>query len=87
MIRRESMTDINKELDEIKTRLNKLESQMMFLHRSLGIVLQEIPKIDPSARVIDLLKKGDKMRAIKVFREETGASLKDAKTYIESLQY
>jgi ribosomal protein L7/L12 len=81
-----SMTDIDKELNEIKARLSKLESQITFLHRSLGIESQELPKIIPSTQVINLLNKGDKVGAIRAFREETGAGLKDAKMYIESIQ-
>lgn len=79
------MSDINKEITEIKTRLEKLESRLSFLYRSLGITTQEVPDWHASPALLELVKKGDKIAAIKAFREETGASLKDAKDFIESL--
>jgi ribosomal protein L7/L12 len=60
---------------------------MVYLFRTLGITTQEAPKLPASANVMEFLRKGDKNGAIRAFREETGSSLKDAKTFIESLQY
>jgi ribosomal protein L7/L12 len=70
---------------EIKARLEKLEARMTFLYRSLGLTSEEAPKSNASPRVIELLRQGDKTGAIRAFREETGAGLKDAKNYVESL--
>jgi ribosomal protein L7/L12 len=80
------MSSNDKELEELRIRVEKLESQMVYFLRTLGITTQEAPKIPASANVIELIRKGDKNGAIRSFREETGASLKDAKTFIESLQ-
>ncbi len=79
------MSDINKEMAAIKTRLEKIEAQLGFLFRSLGITAGEAPAGRASAAVLELVARGDKIAAIKAFREETGASLKDAKEFIESL--
>jgi len=79
------MTDIKQEIIEIKARLDKLESRLGFLYRSLGVTAQEVPAWQASPALLELLRKGDKIAAIKAFREETGASLKDAKEFIESL--
>jgi len=79
------MADLNREIAEIKTRLEKIESQLGFLFRSLGITAGAAPAGRASAAVLELAAKGDKIAAIKAFREETGASLKDAKNFIESL--
>ena len=38
-----------------------------------------------AAQVIELLRQGDKAGAMKAFMHENGASLKDAKNFIESL--
>ncbi|MDD8013529.1 MAG: hypothetical protein PHX05_08640 [Acidobacteriota bacterium] len=81
----EKISDINKEITGIKARLEKIEAQLGFLFRSLGITAGEAPAGRASAAVMDLAAKGDKIAAIKAFREETGASLKDAKEFIESL--
>ncbi len=43
------------------------------------------PSSDASEEVMELLLTGRKIEAIKVYRRETGASLKDAKEFIESL--
>lgn len=79
------MSDINKEIAGIKARLEKIEAQLGFLFRSLGITTREAPAGRASATVQELAAKGDKIAAIRAFREETGASLKDAKEFIESL--
>ena len=79
------MSDINKEIAGIKARLEKIEAQLAFMFRSLGITTGEAPAGRASAAVLELAAKGDKIAAIKAFREETGASLKDAKEFIESL--
>lgn len=79
------MPEINKEIAEIKARLEKLEAKLSFLYRSLGITAQEAPGWHASPALLELVKKGDKITAIKAFREETGASLKDAKDFVESL--
>jgi ribosomal protein L7/L12 len=80
------MSDSDREIQDIKTRLEKLETRMSFLFRSLGIMSEEAPTRGASLRVIELVRQGDTLGAIKAFREETGASLKDAKTYVESLE-
>ncbi len=80
------MSSNDKELEEIRIRVEKLKSQMLYLFRNLGIAAQEAPKGQASSRVMELIKIGDKNGAIRAFREETGASLKDAKLFIESLQ-
>jgi len=80
------MSDSQREIQEIRARLEKLEAQMIYLYRSLGMTTNAAPASNASPKVIELVKRGDTLGAIKAFREETGASLKDAKTYIESLE-
>lgn len=91
------MPDLDpQEVAKLRKRVEQLESQMEFLHRRLGISqtgdtpkgetpASELPKWKPSQMVLDLVRKGDKSAAIKIFVKETGASLKDAITYINSL--
>ncbi len=73
------------ETAELRKRIEKLEGRMGFLFRSLGINEDQAPAWKPSPMVLDLLSRGKKNEAIKAFREESGASLKDAKTFIEGL--
>ena len=78
------MGDMNQELEKIKLRLDKLESQMIFLSRRMGIDMQETPKWNISEKISTLMKQGKEIEAIKEFISETGASLKDAKQFIEN---
>ncbi len=81
------MSDSNSEIEAIKARLDRLESQMAFLERRVGIASrEEAPRWQASPRVIELVRKGDKKEAIRAFIDETGASLKDAKNFVESLR-
>ncbi|MDY6830920.1 MAG: hypothetical protein SWC96_03625 [Thermodesulfobacteriota bacterium] len=73
------------DIENLKERVEKLESQMRYLFRNLGIESGEPPSWQPSSKVLELLASGKKIEAIKAFREESGASLKDAKVFIESL--
>ena len=79
------MPSSDKELAELRIRVERLESQMVFLFRNLGITAQDAPEGLASERVLELLAEGDRNGAIRALREETGASLKDAKTLVESL--
>jgi ribosomal protein L7/L12 len=75
----------DREIADLRARLEKLETQMGFLFRRLGISDREAPAGQASAQVIELLRQGDKAGAMKAFMHENGASLKDAKNFIESL--
>lgn len=79
------MTDVKRELDAVRGRLERIEAQLQFLFRRLGITDQDAPAAQASPTVIGLLSRGDKKGAIRAFMEETGAGLKDAKTVIDSL--
>jgi ribosomal protein L7/L12 len=52
----------------------------------MGITTQDAPAAKASAEVIRLLGAGDKKGAMRAFMDETGASLKDAKNFVESLE-
>ena len=77
--------DDKQEIEAIKERIDKLESQMAFLFRRMGIASQEAPNWNVSPKIIEFLKRGDKAAAIRAFMDESGASVKDAKNFIESL--
>lgn len=79
------MADTNREINEIKARVKKVEDQLGYLFRTLGVSSREAPEGQASAAVLELLARGDRIAAIRAYREETGASLKDAKIFIESL--
>lgn len=80
------MPDDAQRIAEMEKRLDRLESQLAYLFRRMGFQSTDVPRWDASPRVLELVKKGDKTGAIRAFIEESGASLKDAKTLIESLR-
>lgn len=58
------------------------------LDRKLDLILEHLgvdPKSGVDSRIIDLMKSGQKIAAIKLYRETTGVGLKEAKDYVESL--
>lgn len=81
------MSDIKQDVAEIKKRLEELESRMSFLFRRLNIGAEEVPNWNASPEIIELMKRGDKVAAIRAFMNETGSSLKDAKNFIEALVF
>ncbi len=58
------------------------------LERKVDLILKHLG-IDPNQgvdeKVMELMKAGRKIEAIKLYREQTGAGLKEAKDYVESL--
>lgn len=85
----------SREMEQLTQRVERLESQMEFLFRRMGISQaretagtaphEQLPKWKPSPAVMSLIEKGDRKGALKQFMQESGASLKDAVEYIDRL--
>ncbi len=58
------------------------------LERKVDLILKHLG-IDPNQgvdeQIMKLLDAGEKIKAIKLYREQTGVGLKEAKDYVESL--
>lgn len=58
------------------------------IERKVDLILSHLG-LDPdqgvNQQVMDLVKAGQTIQAIKLYREQTGAGLKEAKDYVESL--
>jgi ribosomal protein L7/L12 len=80
------VSNVDQEIHELKQRVAKLESQVAFMLRNSGFDYPEPSVVEVSPEVADLVRRGRKTEAIKLFRQETGAGLKDAKRFIESLE-
>ena len=65
------------------TRLGAIERKLNLILANLGI--------DPcqglDAQIVELMKTGQKIQAIKLYREQTGVGLKEAKDYVEGLLF
>ena len=58
------------------------------LERKVDLILKHLG-IDPyqgvDEKIVELMRAGQKIEAIKLYREQTGVGLKEAKDYVESL--
>jgi ribosomal protein L7/L12 len=64
------------------------ERRLARIERQLGLVMErlDIEESDlPMPEVIEQLDQGNKIKAIKLYREQTGAGLAEAKSAVETL--
>jgi ribosomal protein L7/L12 len=80
--------------EDIRSRLNRLEQKVDFLLNELGLTQKaeaSLPVNNPGdslmAEVAALLRQNRKIEAIKVYREQTGVGLKEAKDVIDKMRY
>ena len=68
----------------LRSRINELEDRLKFIYRRLNIDYVE-PNSDPalSPQVQEALRHGNKIEAIKIYRELTGTGLGEAKAVID----
>jgi ribosomal protein L7/L12 len=71
----------------LKSRINELEDRLNFLYRKLNLEYAE-PNSDPilSPQIQEALRRGNKIEAIKIYRELTGVGLAEAKQAVENLE-
>jgi large subunit ribosomal protein L7/L12 len=74
------------EYTALRRRVEKLERLVARLMEEAGLEPDE--ELDPgsSPEIVDLIRRGEKLEAIRLYREKTGVGLKEAKAFIESLQ-
>jgi ribosomal protein L7/L12 len=77
---------LDREVLELRQQVGKLGRQVAFLLDHLGLEYHEEPNAGVSPEIIELVRGGDTMGAINLFRRETGFGLKEAKDFIESLE-
>jgi ribosomal protein L7/L12 len=72
------------EMQLLRSRINELEDRLNFLYRRLNIEYAD-PSSDPviSPQIQDALRRGNKIEAIKIYREITGVGLAEAKQAID----
>ena len=68
----------------LRSRINELEDRLKFIYRTLNIEYVD-PNSDPvlSPQIQDALRRGNKIEAIKIYRELTGVGLAEAKQVID----
>jgi len=72
------------EILALKSRIDELESRLKFIYRRLNIEYVD-PNSDPvlSPQIQEALRRGNKIEAIKIYRELTGVGLAEAKQVID----
>ena len=78
------MTYADYEYVALRRRVEKLERLVTLLAEKVGLECDEKPGPDISS-IEDLVRKGELKEAIRLYQEETGVGLKEAKAFIESL--
>ena len=69
----------------LRARVAELERKLDFLYRKLGIEFFDEPGM-VNTQVMALLKKGNKIEAIKLYRDLTNAGLAEAKHAVERME-
>jgi ribosomal protein L7/L12 len=71
----------------LKARVNELEDKLQFLYRRLNLEYTD-PGSNPAfaPQVLEALRRGNKIEAIKLYRELTGTGLAEAKRAIDELE-
>jgi ribosomal protein L7/L12 len=80
------MTYADYEYVALRRRVEKLERLVTLLVEEVGLECDEKPGPDISSVIKDLVHKDELIEAIKLYREETGVGLKEAKAFVESLK-
>ena len=77
------MTDANVLL--LAEKVAKLERTVAFLLEKLDMTYTDDPSKSTSVGVLNLVKQGNMMAAIQLYRQESGVCLAEAKQFVESL--
>lgn len=73
------------EVASLRQRVAKLERTVEFLLQYLHLNAPDAMDNPVSQELIDLVRRGKKIEAIKLYREQTGLGLKEAKAFIDRL--
>jgi ribosomal protein L7/L12 len=73
------------EVQQLRSRVNELEDRLKVLYRHLNLEYSDDPNSNPmlSPQIQDALRRGNKIEAIKLYREMTGVGLAEAKAVID----
>jgi ribosomal protein L7/L12 len=74
------------DLSKLRARVIKLEGQVNFLYKKLNIEFVPETQITDDPKIIEFIKKGQILEAIKVQRQNTGEGLAEAKAAVEEIQ-
>jgi len=70
----------------LRMRVKELEGQVAFLYKHLGVTYIPEPGPDEDPRMIEYIKKGNLIEAIKIHRELNNSGLAEAKLAVEQIK-
>jgi hypothetical protein len=74
------------EINLLRSRISRLEAQMDFLYRHLGVTFVEQDSPDDDPRILDALRRNNVIEAIKYYREINDIGLAEAKAAVEAIR-
>lgn len=74
------------EIEILRSRVSRLEAEVDFLYKHFGLTFSENASPSDDPRVIDALRKGNMIEAIKYYREITNSGLAEAKNAVEEIR-
>lgn len=76
--------DETKEIYALKQKVEELERKLEFVMQALRLRYSEVPAAQ-DGEIVELIKRGNMIEAIKLYREQTGLGLKEAKDAVDEL--
>lgn len=74
------------EIEILRSRVSRLEAEMDFLYKRLGVTFSENANQGDDPRILDALKRNSMIEAIKIYREITNLGLAEAKAAVEAIR-
>jgi ribosomal protein L7/L12 len=74
------------EIASLRQRVVRLEAQVDFLYRHLGVTFVEDAHETDDPRIIEALERNNIIEAIKYYREKTNVGLAEAKSAVERIK-
>ena len=74
------------QFSDLRKRVAHLEGQVAFLYSHLGMTFVPEPQLNDDPRIVEALKSGNLLQAMKIYRENTGETADDARKAVEEMQ-
>lgn len=75
------------EIRAVRERVSKLEAEMRFLYKHLGVTFVPSFELDPAdAEVAELIRKGDDLKAMAAYRAVHRVSAVEAKAAVDAIR-
>lgn len=80
------MYTVEREVLELKKKIAALEYQTRYIFERLSIEMPEAPAFGLTPELMLAVQKGDINKAISIYMDETGADIRTAKDFVNSLK-